>query len=380
MSRKRQKPLSDLVTDALNPLHHLRIMGRLVRRSAKPPGLPPGTLVHTGLRKVEATRVTAIQYGPDGFEESEWDAIPERFSAPGDGRGVLWVNVEGLHDVEILRSVGDTAGVHPLAMEDVASVGQRPKVEDYGDHLFLVVHMLQVQDEPFAIVDEQVSMVIGPNYLVSFQEAAGDVFDPVRERLRSGTGRIRSLGPDYLAYALVDALVDSYFRILEQIGERIEQLEVEVADDPTEESMHHLHHLKRELIVLRRSVWPLREMMAAFLRVEGPLLSESTKLYLRDIHDHSYQLIDTVEVLRDITAGVRDLYLTSVSNRTNDVMKVLTVMASIFIPLTFIAGVYGMNFEYMPELGFTWAYPAVLATMVVVGLGLLGIFRWRGWI
>lgn len=394
MPRKKPNTLSHRVHEALDPLHHpLRLVGRLVRRAGKPPGLPPGTLVHTGARRVEETRIEVIRYGPDGLQEEVWDELPEVLPIPRRGgtprdepgtrptaEGVLWINVDGLHDVDLLRRLGEAAGAHPLAMEDVASIGQRPKVEDYDDHLFIVAHMLQVQEAPFRIQDEQIALLVAPGLLISFQEQPGDVFGPVRERLRAGKGRIRSHGSDYLAYALIDALVDSYFHVMERMGERIETLEGEMVERPDHDAMQRLHHLKRELLLVRRSVWPLREMMAALLRVEAPLVHDTTKVYLRDIHDHSYQIIDTVELLRDVTLGVRDLYLSALSNRTNEVMKVLTVMASIFIPLTFIAGVYGMNFEYMPELAMPWAYPAVLGLMVGVALGLLGMFRWRGWI
>jgi magnesium transporter len=300
---------------------------------------------------------------------------------PAVGEGVLWVNVDGLHDVALLEKLGATMGFHPLVMEDVASVGQRPKLEEYDDHLFIVVHLLQAAGTPVRIADEQVSFIVGPGYLFTFQEDVGDVFDSVRERIRAGKGRLRERGSDFLAYALTDAVVDSCFQILEKMGEAAEEIELEVlAERPGEDSMRRVHDLKRELLVLRRSVWPLREMVGSFLRVESKLVDDSTKVYLRDVHDHSYQLIDTVEILRDIASGMRDLYLSSMSQKTNEVMKLLTIMASIFIPLTFIAGVYGMNFNYMPELIQPWGYPAALLFMLAVALGLLWFFRRKGWI
>jgi magnesium transporter len=225
-----------------------------------------------------------------------------------------------------------------------------------------------------------VSIVVGPGFLFSFQQTQGDVFEPVRDRIRSGKGKIRSRGSDYLAYALMDALVDSYFHVLERLGDEAERLETEVIEATSEAAMEALHHLKRELLVLRRSIWPLRDLTSAFQRCDPELVDEATKVYVRDVHDHCYQLIDTVEILRDVTTGIRDLHLSNVSNRTNEVMKVLTVMASIFIPLTFVVGIYGMNFDYMPELGVRWAYPAVLAGMFAVALGMLGYFRRKGWL
>lgn len=386
MSHRDHPTFTRVVKGAVHPFEHLPLVGRLVRRTVKPPGLPPGTLIHTGSRRVEEPRIEVIRYsaaelteeGPEGLTPSRLSEVLSRQPTAGDG--VLWVNVDGLHDVELLQGIGEGVGAHPLAMEDVASVGQRPKVEDYGDHLFIVLHMLRTEGDPVRIVDEQLSILVAPGLVVSFQEQPGDVFGPVRDRLRAGKGRIRSQGPDYLAYALIDAVVDHYFHVMERLGERIEDLEGDVADRPAPDTMQQLHQLKRELLLLRRSVWPLRELMGALLRVDGPLMPESTKIYLRDIHDHSYQVIETVELLREVANGVRDLYQSQVSNRTNEVMKVLTVMASIFIPLTFIAGVYGMNFEHMPELAHPWAYPAVLGIMLAVALGLLALFRWRKWI
>jgi len=372
--------LAGLVDGALHPLHQLRVMGRLVRRAAKRPGTAPGTVVHTGARRVEEARVTVIRYASDSIIEESRDLAHPIGAVPDPGSGVMWVNVEGLHDVGLLARIGEEMGFHPLAIEDVANVGQRPKLEEYEDHLFIVVHMLRLENGGLRVRDEQVSLLVGPGYLVSFQEAPGDVFDPVRERLRSGKGKIRGRGSDYLAYALIDALVDSCFHVLEALGERTEQLEEEVMDRPSGDTMRSVHELKREILVLRRSVWPLRDLINSFLRVEEPLVQDSTKLFLRDVHDHSYQLIDTVEVLRDITSGMRDLYLSSVSNRMNEIMKVLTIMASIFIPLTFVAGVYGMNFEYMPELEVWWAYPGVLLFMLASALGMLRVFRRKGWI
>jgi magnesium transporter len=355
-------------------------MGRFVRRSLKKPGTAPGTVVHTGIRRVEEARIAAIRFDPSGVREGPWSPEDPVAGPASDGSGVLWVNVAGLHDVAVLERIGATMGFHPLVMEDIAHVGQRPKVEEYDDHLFVIVHMLRVEEEPFRIVDEQVSLVVGKGCLFSFQESPGDVWEPVRERIRSGRGQLRARGPDYLAYALIDALVDSYFHIVERLGERAEQLEAEVVDDPSPETMHRVHALKRELLVLWRSIWPLREMLGSFLRVECELITDTTKLYLRDVYDHSAQLIDTVEVLRDITSGMRDLYLSDMSQRSNEVMKVLTIMASIFIPLTFVVGIYGMNFDFMPELRMRWGYPVVLAGMAAVGLGMLWIFRRKGWL
>jgi magnesium transporter len=354
-------------------------MDRLVRRVVKLPGTPPGTVIHAGPRRIATPEIHIFHFGPDRLEKTRpgiHDPLP---LIPDADDGVLWINVDGLHDVDLLERIGHHVGIHSLALEDVAHVGQRPKLEEYEDHLFLVLPMLRLTEAGHIEV-EQVSLVVGDGILVSFQEASGDVFDPVRARLRNGKGKIRSRRADFLAYALLDALVDAAFHVLEGLGEQTEALEQMVIERPTPEGMQRVHELKRELLVMRRSVWPLRELTAAFQRIDPPRVQQGTQVYLRDVHDHCYQLLDTVEVLREMAKGLQELYLSSVSNRMNEVMKVLTVMASIFIPLTFVAGVYGMNFTYMPELDLPWAYPAVLTGMALVALGMLALFRLRHWI
>jgi len=357
----------------------LNVMGRLVRRVIKLPGTPPGTVIHGGPRRVMTPEIQVFRWDPDVCEElrpSPQDPLP---ALPAADAGVLWINVDGLHDVELLERVGRHVGIHALALEDVAHVGQRPKLEEYETHLFLVLPMLRLSAEGHVEI-EQVSLVVGDGVLVSFQEAPGDVFEPVRARLRNGKGKLRHRHADFLAYSLLDAIVDAAFHVLEGLGEQTEALEQLVMERPAPEVMRRVHELKRELLVMRRSVWPMRELTAAFQRMEPPRVHEGTQIYLRDVHDHCYQLLDTVELLREMATGLQELYLSTVSNRMNEVMKVLTVMASIFIPLTFIAGVYGMNFEHMPELSVPWAYPAVLGGMALVALGMLLFFRLRRWI
>jgi magnesium transporter len=265
-------------------------------------------------------------------------------------------------------------------MEDVLSPTQRPKVEEYEDHFLVILKMLTFDDVRDELTAEQVSFVVGPHYLLSFQERPGDVFEPVRARLRDGRPRIRSRGTDYLVYAFVDAIVDNYFRILEQVGDRIEALEQAVMEDPSIDLMHRIHHLRGEVLVLRRAVWPLRETIGLMYRGEIAAITEETRIFLRDVYDHSVQVIDTAETLREVLSGALDLYMSGVSNRMNEVMKVLTIIATIFIPLSFFAGLYGMNFEYMPELGVRWAYPILLVFMGVIGGGMLWAFRRRGWL
>jgi magnesium transporter len=293
---------------------------------------------------------------------------------------VSWINVEGLHDVDLIREIGERLHVHPLVLEDVVSPGQRPKLEEHEGYMYIVIPMLEIDPASATVQDEQLSLILGHDHVVMFQERPGDDFDPVRERIRAAGSRIRSRGADYLAYALLDAVVDHYFTVLESIGDAAEGMELEVLEDNSPRTMHRLHALKREMLMVRRAVWPVREMLNALIRTESPLIGDATKVYLRDVYDHAVRIIDTVEVLRDVVSGLIDLYLSSISHRTSEVMKSLTVMASIFIPLTFIVGLYGMNFAFMPELRIPWAYPVLLVVMLTIAIGMLWHFRRRNWI
>ena len=372
-------PFRGILPDPLNPVRTLRVMGRLVRRVTKKPGTPPGTLIHTGVKRVEKIRITILDYDGESFQEREVESAAECLPFR-DSSTVTWINVDGLHEPEVVAQFGEIFGLHPLVMEDILSVGQRPKVEEHEGHLFVEMNMLQLHPESRMVHEEQLSLAVGENWILTFQEAAGDVLDPVRERLRAGKGKIRSRGPDYLAYALIDAVVDSYFGVLEAVGDQVEELEEEAIEAPTPRTMRQIHDLRREMIIIRKSVWPVRDLMASMLRMETPLIHDDTRVFLRDVYDHSVQVIDTVENLRDVVGGLMDLYLSTVGNRTNEVMKVLTIMATIFIPLTFIVGVYGMNFQHMPELQVAWAYPAVWLVMLAVAGGLLVFFRRKGWL
>ena len=371
--------LPHLIPDAINPLHQVKVMGRFVRRAVKKPGAPPGTLVHTGVKKVERVRIRYLDYDLQQLTEAELPDI-DACATFKDSPTVSWINVDGLHDIDLVQRLGERFKWHPLMLEDIVAVGQRPKVEEYDGYVFMVLPMLSWDAARRQVVDEQLSLVLGERYVFTFQERYGDVFEGVRDRLRGGRGRIRSRGCDYLAYALTDAVVDHYFQVLEGIGDVAELLETEVLDAPTQSTMHQLHSLKRELISVRRAVWPLREMLATLVRSGDDIFTEETLLFMRDVHDHAVQVAETVEALRDVVSGGIDLYLSNVGYRTNEVMKVLTIMASIFIPLTFLAGLYGMNFEYMPELHVRWAYPALLMLMAILGVGMVLYFRRKGWL
>jgi len=282
--------------------------------------------------------------------------------------------------VGIIEKIGKHFSIHPLILEDILHTGQRPKMEDFEDYIFLVVKMFYYDEKDDEIKMEQVSLLLGSNFVISFQEREGDIFDPIRERIRNHKGRIRMMKADYLGYALLDTIVDNYFIILEKVGENIENMEEELVTRPTPETLQTIHNLKRELIVLRKSIWPLREVVNSLERGESPLINEATGVYLRDVYDHTIQVIDTIETFRDMVSGMLDIYLSSISNKMNEVMKVLTIIATIFIPLTFVAGIYGMNFEFMPELKWHWGYFAALLVMVAVAVIMVFYFRRKRWL
>ena len=354
-------------------------MSKLIKKRSKKAGLPPGTLVHIGEKKAETLKITVMDYDEANFQEREIRTIEECFVFK-DTPTVTWINIDGLHQIEILEKLGRCYGFHPLVLEDILNTDQRPKMEDYGDYLYIVLKMLSYNDKNSEIETEQVSLILGPNFIFSFQEKEGDVFDPIRERIRSGKGRIRKMGADYLAYALLDSIVDNYFTIMEKLGETIEFLEEELVTQPTPETLQTIHQLKRELIFLRKAVWPLREVIGGLERGELVLIKETTRIYLRDVYDHTIQVIDTIETFRDMISGMLDIYLSSVSNRLNSVMKVLTIIATIFMPLTFVAGIYGMNFKFMPELEWRWGYPMVWVLVVVIGVFMLIYFKKKRWL
>jgi len=354
-------------------------MSRLIKQRSKKVGLPPGTLVHIGEKKRERTTITILDYDELHLQEEEIETVDECLPFK-DKPTVTWVNVDGIHEVEVLERLGDCFGLHPLVVEDILNTDHRPKMEDFGDYIFIVLKMLYYSDKDNEVVTEQISLILGPNFVISFQEREGDVFNPIRERIRSEKGRIRKMGADYLAYVLVDSIVDNYFIILEKLGERIEFLEDELVTNPTPETLQAIHDLKREMIFLRKSVWPLREVISGLERGESSLIQESTGIYLRDVYDHTIQVIDAVETFRDMLSGMLDIYLSSISNRMNEVMKVLTIIATIFIPLTLIAGIYGMNFRYMPELEWPWAYPMLWLIMLAIGVLMLIYFRRKRWL
>ena len=354
-------------------------MPRFIKRQLKNAGSSPGTLVHVGEQKVEETRITLIDYDDAHLEEKVIDGIEEAFPLK-DLPTVTWINIDGLHEIDIIEKVGQHFNIHPLVLEDIVNTGQRPKTEEFEDVIYVILKMLHYNENAEKISSEQFSLVLGPNFLISFQEIQGDVFRTVRERIRKPKTRIRKAGCDYLAYALIDAIVDHYFVILEALGDKIEDLETELLDYPTRDTLEIIHEMKREMIYLRKQIWPIREMINSLVKGESSLLNESTSLYFRDVYDHTIQIIDTIESYRDILGGMLDIYLSTMGNRMNEVMKVLTIIATIFIPITFIAGVYGMNFKFMPELDWRWGYFMVWGIVVVVVGIMIGFFKKKQWL
>jgi magnesium transporter len=354
-------------------------MAKFTKKRSKKAGLPPGTLMHIGDKKAEKTKITLIDYDEAQVREKEIKNVEECFPFK-DTPTVTWINIDGIHDVEVIEKIGKHFNLHPLLMEDIANTDQRPKMEDFCDHIFVVLRMLEYDEVKKNIKSEQISLVIGSNFLISFQESTGDIFNPLRERIKTGKGRVRKTGADYLAYSLIDAIVDNYFIILEKLGERIEEIEEKLVTNPTPETLKIIHELKSDMIFLRKSVWPLREVISGLQRMESPIIKESTAVYFRDVYDHTIQVMDTVETFRDMLSGMLDIYLSSISNKMNEIMKVLTIIATIFIPLTFIAGVYGMNFKYMPELEWQFGYFAILILMSVIGVLMLIYFRGKKWL
>ncbi len=352
-------------------------MPKLFKKASGRIGQAPGTISQTAGTGREGV-ITVFDYDAKSLQERKVQSVEECFPFK-DSPTVTWINIEGI-DPRAIQLIGDHFGVHPLVSEDIVNLGQRPKMEDYEDYIFVVLKMIYHNDRLDEIIDEQISLILGSNFVISFQEQEGDVFDPIRQRIRENKGRVRAMGADYLAYALLDAVVDNYYVILETRGEDLEDLEEEIMTNPHPEIGHDIHQMKRDMIYLRRQIWPLREVISGLQRNESKLIKKNTIIYLRDVYDHTIQVIDTVESFRDMVAGLHDSYLSSISNKMNEIMKVLTIFAAIFIPLTFMAGIYGMNFEYMPELKWKYGYFVLLGIMATLGIGMLLYFKKRKWI
>lgn len=350
------------------------------RTSAKKAGLAPGTLVYTGLNKDAEVKITLVTYSGSFYEE--------KILNPADDITIglkpelnYWLNIDGIHNIDVVSKIGKFFDIHPLILEDITHNIQRPKLENYDAYLYFVMRNLSYNEDTLEVSNEQISIILGKNYIVSFNEDTFPTFENVSERLRKGGPKIRNSNCGYLAYALMDSIVDNYFLILEKMGEAIEDLEDAIIANPDKNDIRKVHRLRSELILLRKSVWPLRDVLNNILRESNTLFSPDTLIYMRDVYDHTIQIIDTIESYRDMVIGIIDVYLSGMSNKMNQVMKVLTIISTIFIPLTFLAGVYGMNFKNMPEFECTWMYPwgfwgfSVLAIILM-----LALFKRKNWL
>jgi magnesium transporter len=342
-------------------------------------GLSPGTPVFIGERKQENTRINVMRYSGD-FAVEKRDARIGDCALAREQSGVTWVNVVGIHDVNTIAALGDHFGLHPLTQEDIVNTAQRPKSEEFDGYIFIVMKMFSYDEIQKDIDIDTVSIILGKGFVISFLERDSNVFEPVYDRIRNAKGRVRKLDADYLAYALMDTVVDAYFVALERIGDHIESIEDDIVSSPVPAHMQELHRLKREILFVRKSVWPLREEIGSIMKSESPLIKEGTVVFIRDLYDHTIRVIDIVETNRDILSSMHDTYLSSVSNRMNEVMKVLTIIATIFIPLTFIVGVYGMNFDNMPELRWHYGYYGIWGIMGSLGVGMVAYFRKQRWL
>jgi magnesium transporter len=350
----------------------------LLQRKRRPPvGARPGTLALPADSPPPVIRL--IRYDGDHLEERSIDDVDELSGILQESKWVSWIDVQGFGDEATLQKLREIFELHPLAMADAVNTPQRPKCEIY-DHFNLYIARMVRLGEHREICAEQVTIFLGKQYVLTLQEQYGDVFDPVRKRIRQGEGMIRRHGSDYLTYALIDAVLDGYYPVIEMLGDRLHDLEEEILERPSKAGMRRIHTIRHELLGLRRAIWPQRDAVNSLIREESDLVSPMVRQYLRDCYDHAVQTSDAVETFRDLAANLMDLYISSMSQRTNEVMKVLTIMASIFIPLTFIVGVYGMNFDYLPELHVWWAYPVLLVIMFVIAVGMVIFFRMKGWI
>ncbi|MGD0275149.1 MAG: magnesium/cobalt transporter CorA [Syntrophales bacterium] len=354
-------------------------MKRWMKNRSKKAGMPPGSLIHIGDITTEKARITVLRYSESEANLEEISSLAECHILK-EGPEITWIHIDGVHDTKILEELGNCYNIHPLTLEDILNTDQRPKMEDYGRYIFIVLKALHEKAHPELIGSQQISIIMGKDLVISIFEREETFLKPVRERILSGKGRIRNFGADYLAYIIMDCVVDQYFSIMETVGESTEDMEESLMTNPAPDTLHNLQHLKQEMIFLRKNVWPLREMLSAIERSESDIIAESTVIYFKDVYDHTIQIIDTIESLRDVLSGMLDIYLSSVSNRMNEVMKTLTIIATIFMPLTFIVGVYGMNFKNMPELELSWGYYSVLALMFFISIAMLLFFRRKKWL
>ncbi|MDG1477661.1 MAG: magnesium/cobalt transporter CorA [Vicingaceae bacterium] len=350
-----------------------------VVRNSQKSGLPPGALIHIGNKKTEQIKLSKFTYNENDFEEIVFKSS-KNIETSINNDIVTWINLDGIHNTKVIENIGQYFNLHGLLLEDILNTNHRPKAEYFEDHMIFSLKMLGVNETGDNIISEQVSIVLGKNYLISFQEQEGDLFEPIRDRIRTKKGKIRLKKSDYLFYALTDTIVDNYYLIIENFSERVEKLEEKVLTSPDENTLREIQELKKQLSTLRKAVYPLREAVSTILKDEEDFFHNDNSIYLRDVYDHIIHILDSLESQRDVVAGLKDLYMSELSNRMNSTMKVLTIIATIFIPLTFIAGIYGMNFDHMPELHYRWGYPAIWALMILITIGMIIYFKKKKWL
>jgi magnesium transporter len=353
-------------------------INKLIPKTNKP-ATAPGTIRYFGKKQEAQVELYLMDYNESEMVEKKIGSLKELVDYEGKP-SITWVNITGVHNEGIIKELGEYVGVHPLVMEDMVNTTQSPKVEEFDDYLFVILKMASYDEEQQEVVMEQLSMILGVDYVILLQENKAEILDGLRERIRQSRGKFRKLGSDYLLYAIIDAIVDHYFNVLERLGEDIEKMEEDLVSSPDKNLLLNIYRLKKELAFLRKSIWPMREVAGNLYRMEHKLVQDGTKVFLRDVYDHTIQVVETVETFRDMASGMLDLYLSTTSNKMNAIMKVLTIFAAIFIPLTFLAGVYGMNFEFMPELHYKLAYPIWWGVTIVLGVGLLIYFVRKKWL
>ncbi|MBN1792752.1 magnesium/cobalt transporter CorA [Candidatus Woesearchaeota archaeon] len=350
-----------------------------IKRHSEKAGLPPGSIVYTERKKLENPIFRIMDYDKKTIIEKKLTKIEEAFPFK-ESKRVTWLDITGLHESNVIGRIGEVFELHPLIQEDIVSTGKRPSFADFNSYLFIVLKMLNFDSRTGEIASEHVSLIVGKDYIISFQESDSAAFDSVRERIRDAKWTVRKSGSDYLAYVLIDAIIDNYFKVLEKLGDKMGDLEEELDDNPTQDTLTSINDLKRELIFLRKSIWPLRELINKMQKSESRIIKKQTKVYLSDLYDHVIQAMDTVESFRDLAGSMLDVYMSSVSNRLNEIMKVLTILSTIFIPLTFVSGIYGMNFEFMPEIHWKYGYLFVWGVFIAMALVMIYYFKKKEWI
>jgi len=358
---------------------HLKKVIPSTKKQKKKVGHPPGTLIYTGDKEKQKTKIKITDYNEEFYDIQEISELQKNL-AKIEKKMVRWINIYGLTEEKIIEEIGRQFSLHPLVLEDILNPNQRPKLEDYGSYIFVVIKKLVWNQEENEFEYEQISLILGENYVISFQERDTKLFSPIYERIKVPKGRVRSMKADYLFYVLIDIIIDNYFVVLEKVGEDIENLEDVLIRNPNPETLQLIYRLKRSSIELRKSIWPIREVINKLQREQSNLIGDELQIYLRDIYDHIFRISDLLENYRDIIFGMLDMYLSSVSNRMNDIMKVLTIISTVFIPISFLAGFYGMNFTYMPEFSQPIAYPILIFAMITIAIVMLYYFKRKNWL